>query len=293
MMASVLLALFVGLQAAPLRDDVDKLAAATSNEGRFDALTSLLAARKIPFTVEPFTIDKPMPGEPRTEGRNVVVTIGTGTSVVVIGAHYDAARLPGGTLSRGAVDNAASSVILVRIAEALQRDKLPVRLRVVWFDMEELGLIGSQRYLDTHAADRIVAMLNFDVNAYGSTILFGPSQQAANGALRKTVLETCAAVDADCLGFPHMPPGDDRSFSRAGVPTISIAMLPPVEARQLWLLLSGPNSGLAPQLVPEVLRTIHTPEDSPEKVSDESMSLMVRFAVSLIRNVARAGQLKR
>jgi Zn-dependent M28 family amino/carboxypeptidase len=213
--------------------------------------------------------------------------------VVVIGAHYDAVRLPDGTLSRGAVDNAASSVILVRAAEALQRDKLPVRLRIVWFDMEELGLVGSQRYLETHASDRALAMLNFDVNAYGSTILFGPAQQAASRNLRRTFLETCASEDADCLGFPQMPPGDDRSFIRAGVPAVSIAMLPPVEARQLWLLLSGANSGLAPQLVPEVLRTIHTPEDTPEKVSDESMSMMVRFAVSLIRNVARAGDVKR
>jgi len=35
------------------------------------------------------------------------------TYSIVVGAHYDAVRLSDGTLSRGAVDNAASSVILV------------------------------------------------------------------------------------------------------------------------------------------------------------------------------------
>ena len=286
MIASFLIALLGLLQASSMHEDVVGIASSTANEARFDALTSLLGARMIPLTVEPFTIEKPLQLEPRTEGRNVVVTIGEGPSEIVIGAHYDAVRLPGGTLSKGAVDNAASSVILVRLAEALQKEKLPVRVRVVWFDMEELGLIGSQQYLKAHASDRIVAMLNFDVNAYGSTIMFGPAQQAAGSTLRRKFLETCASEDTDCLGFPLLPDSDDRTFIRAGIPTLSIAMLPPVEARQLWLLLSGPNSGLAPATMPPILRTIHTPQDGPDKVSEDSMLKMFRFAISLLRNVA-------
>jgi Zn-dependent M28 family amino/carboxypeptidase len=271
-----------------MHGDVVKVASATSNEARFDAITSLLTARKIPFTVEPFKIDKPLRLEPRTEGRNVVVTIGDGPSEIVLGAHYDAVRLPDGTLSKGAVDNAASSVILVSIAEALQSEKLPIRVRVVWFDMEELGLIGSQQYVQRHASDKILAMLNFDVNGYGRTILFGPAAQKESTALRRIFLETCAAEDADCLGFPlGLPNSDDRSFIKAGVPTISIGVLPPIEARQLWLLLSGPDSGLAPGTLPAVLRTIHTADDGSEKVSEETMSMMVRFALSLVRNVTR------
>lgn len=269
-----------------MHEDVARIASSAANEARFEALTTLLTSRKIPFTVEPFTIGKPLQLEPRTEGRNVVVTIGEGASEIVIGAHYDAVRLPDGTLSKGAVDNAASSVILVRIAEALQKERLPLRVRVVWFDMEELGLIGSQQYIKAHATDRILAMLNFDVNAYGSTILFGPAQQAAGNTLRRKFLETCASEDADCLGFPQLPDSDDRTFIRAGIPTLTIAMLPPVEARQLWLLLTGPDSGLAPSTVPLVLRTIHTPQDGPDKVSEDSMAKMFRFAISLIRSVA-------
>ena len=286
MIATFLIALLGFLQAYSMHEEVVSIASSTANEARFDALTALLAARMIPFTVEPFTIEKPIQVEPRTEGRNVVVTMGEGPSEIVIGAHYDAVRLPGGTLSKGAVDNAASSVILVRIAEALQKEKLTVRVRVVWFDMEELGLLGSQQYLKAHASDQIDAMLNFDVNAYGSTIMFSPSQQAAGSTLRRKLLETCASEDADCLGFPLLPGSDDRTFIRAGIPTLSIAMLPPVEARQLWLLLSGPNSGLAPATMPPILRTIHTLQDGPDKVSEDSMAKMFRFAISLLRNVA-------
>ena len=177
-----------------------------------------------------------------------MVTLGEGPEEVVIGAHYDAVRLADGSLSQGAVDNAASSVMLIRLAEALRTEKLPVRLRVVWFDMEELGLIGSAQYVKQHSADRIGAMLNFDINAYGNTIVFGPSELKENAALRRKFVETCAAEDIACAAFAQMPPGDDRSFVKAGIPTISVGIISAVEVHQLWLMMhagasSGPGTG--------------------------------------------------
>jgi len=275
-------------QAAGLVEDARRLTAATTNEARFDALTTLLRSRGLTFAVEPFTIEKPVGREPRTEGRNIVVTLGEGSDEVVIGAHYDAARLSDGSLSRGAVDNAASSVMLIRLAEALRGEALPVRIRVVWFDMEELGLIGSAQYVKQHASDRIAAMLNFDINAYGNTIVFGPAELKENAALRRTFVQTCATEDVACVGFAQMPPGDDRSFVKAGLPTISVGIIPAVEAHQLWLMLhAGASSGLAQGTAPSIMRAIHTAEDTPEKLSEETMLRMQRFALALVRSVAR------
>ena len=272
-----------------LVEDVRAMSAADTNPGRFDALTAMLRARNLMFTVEPFTIDKPVGPEPRTEGRNVVVTLGDGPAQIVVGAHYDAARLPDGTLSRGAVDNAASSVVLVRLAEALRNEKLPVRIKVVWFDMEELGLLGSQKYVEAHTADRIVAMFNFDVNAYGETVLFGPSERKENAGVRRTLLQTCAAEERSCVGFPQVPPGDDRSFVKANVPTLSIALLPAVEAHQLWLLMNGqPASGLAEGHTPAILKTIHTTDDTAARIDGEAMARTLRFALALVRNAGRS-----
>ncbi len=295
MPTAVLLAFIAALQAVPappppsstLVDDASTLAAAATNEARFDALTALLRGRGLTFAVEPFTIEKPIGKEPRTEGRNVTVTVGTGPELVVIGAHYDAARLPDGSLSRGAVDNAASSVILVRLAEALRAEKLPVRVRIVWFDMEELGLVGSAHYVKQHASDRPAAMLNFDINGFGDTIVFGPSVQLANAALRRKFVAACADENMACVGFPQMPPGDDLNFVKAEVPTISIGIIPAVEAHQLWLMMNaGAGSGLAPGTAPSIMRTIHTPDDVPAKLSEQTMVRMQRFALALVRSVA-------
>jgi hypothetical protein len=275
-------------QAAGPVEDVGRMAAATTNEARFDALTTMLRSRGLTFAVEPFTIEKPLGREPRTEGRNVVVTVGDGPDEVVIGAHYDAVRLADGSLSRGAVDNAASSVMLIRLAESLRAETLPVRVKVVWFDMEELGLIGSAHYIKQHSSDRIGAMLNFDINAYGNTIVFGPSELKENAALRRKFVEICAAEDIACVGFAQMPPGDDRSFVNAGIPTISVGIIPAVEVHQLWLMMhAGASAGLAQGTVPSIMRTIHTPEDTPDKLSEETILRMQRFALSLVRSVAR------
>jgi Zn-dependent M28 family amino/carboxypeptidase len=190
--------------------------------------------------------------------------------------------------SKGAVDNAASSVMLVRLAEALLAEKLTVRVKVVWFDMEELGLLGSAQYVRTHAGDRIRAMLNFDINAYGDTIQFGPSERPDNADVRRTFVQTCAIEGIACIGFPQMPPGDDRSFVKGGIPAVSVAILPAIEAHQVWLMMNaGQKSGLAPGDPPAIFKTIHTAEDTPAKVNEEAMATMLRFALSLVRSVAR------
>lgn len=294
MRAALLIAFATLLQSAPsppkssaLVEDARRLAAATTNDARFDALADLLKSRGLTFAVEPFTIDKPVGREPRTEGRNIVVTLGEGSRDIVVGAHYDAVRLSDGSLSPGAVDNAASSVILVRLAETFSAAPPPGRVKIVWFDMEELGLRGSAHYVKQHAPDRIAAMLNFDINAFGNTIVFGPSERSENAALRRTLIETCAAEDIPCVGFPEMPPGDDRMFVKAGVPTISLGIIPDVDAHQLWLSMHGrENSGLADGTTPAILKVIHTAADTPDKLNEETMVRIHAFALSLVRRLA-------
>lgn len=285
----LLLPVLVALQAAPSLDPVraalEQLTAAASNEARFEAVTTLLRARNIPFTVERFTIEKQIGQEPRTEGRNIVATFGSGASPIVVGAHYDATRLPDGTLTRGATDNAGSSVILLQIAESLKAQPPAGRVTLVWFDMEELGLIGSQKYVEAHAADRIRAMVNLDVNAYGDTLLFGSSRGAANAEPRKAVLETCAALDTSCVGFVQMPPGDERPFVKAGIPAVSLAILPALEAHQLWLLMSGPDAGLAAGKMPAIMATLHTPADTLDKVDAAAMARQATFVTALVRRL--------
>jgi len=38
-------------------------------------------------------------------------------------------------------------------------------------------------------------MFNFDINAYGNTVVYGPSEMKENAALRQLVVQTCASQD--------------------------------------------------------------------------------------------------
>ena len=133
-----------------------------------------------------------------------------------------------------------------------------------------------------------VAMLNFDINVYGNTVLFGPSERPESAALRRMLVQTCASEEIPCVAFPLMPPGDDRPFVKAGVPTISIGVLPAIEAHQVWLMMNaGSKGGLAPGAMPAILQTIHTADDTVDKVDEAAMAMMLRFATSLVRSVVR------
>jgi Zn-dependent M28 family amino/carboxypeptidase len=288
--AFLLLPLFQAPAPASPVDDVRALAVAADNDARFEALTALLRARGVPFAVEPFTFPKPPGRDPRPTLRNVVVTIGDGRDHVLIGAHYDAVYLPDGNVSRGAVDNAASAVVLVRLAEALRRDRPPVAVRLVWFDMEEAGLLGSQQYAAAHATDMPMAMLNFDINGYGDTVLFGQPQGSNAPALAGVMAAACAATAIDCLRSPHMPPGDDRTFGKAGVPTLSIGVLPAIEAHQAWLTFNaGAKSGLAPGAALPIMTIIHTPNDTIDKIDGRTIEQQVGLAAALVRQLAVKG----
>jgi hypothetical protein len=258
-----------------------------SNEARFDALAGLLKSRGIAFDVEPFTVT-PRKNDPRPEGRNIVVTVNGREPEIVIGAHYDAVRMQNGTMSKGAVDNAASVLILVRLAETLTRTRPKNHVRIVFFDMEELGLLGSAAYANAHGDRRTLVMVNLDVNAFGDTLMYGP-RTSSNDAAFQAMRETCLQVARGCVEFPQMPPSDDLSFQKAGIATVSMTMVPERQAHQLWLAINAAKeSGLQSGFTPEILRIIHTVSDSPSLADPRAMAQSYRAVLSLIGRLGRA-----
>lgn len=94
--------------------------------------------------------------------------------VVVIGAHYDhlgrggfgsLAPEPQGAVHNGADDNASGVAALLLVAERLRRRPPARSVLFLAFSGEELGLLGSTRFLaqPTLPPERIRAMLNLDM----------------------------------------------------------------------------------------------------------------------------------
>lgn len=94
---------------------------------------------------------------------------------IVIGAHYDhvgrggaSSLAPGSNdVHNGADDNASGTVALVELARrfAARRQKLPRRLVFIAFTGEELGLLGSAKYVKdpVFPLEQTIAMFNMDM----------------------------------------------------------------------------------------------------------------------------------
>jgi hypothetical protein len=256
-----------------------------SGDERFDALIALLRARDLPFEIQPFIAGE---GERRVEGRNVVIDVGSGDRDLIVGAHADAAVLDDGSLSHAMVDNAAAVVVLTRVVEALGQYPLRHRVRVVFVDKEEVGLVGSRRLVASVDPERVAGMVNLDITGYGDTVIYGPASSPGNEQLHAGVRLVCAQAEHACLEFPQFPPGDDRSFQAAGIPNVSLATLPRLEAHQLWLALNGGESaGLQDDFVPAIMRTIHTPRDTVARLDPAGMTLAYDTVLRLVLQLDR------
>ena len=155
-------------------------------------------------------------------------------------------------------------------------------MRIVFFDMEELGLLGSEHYAQIHRDRATRAMVNLDVNAFGDTTMFGP-RGASNDAVFQAMRLTCTEVARLCVELPRMPPSDDLSFQKAGIATVSMATVPELQAHQLWLLMNGgKESGLQPKFAPEVLRTSHTAADASSLVEPAAMAQAYRAVIGVL-----------
>jgi peptidase M28-like protein len=253
-----------------------------SNAARLEALQALLRSRQLTFELQPFANDR-RARDSREQGQNVVVTAGSGPRDIIIGAHFDAVALGDGTLSAGMVDNAASVAALTRIAGSLGGRQLRHRIRAVFFDMEEIGLLGSRHFAQSMDPAKVAAMVNLDIAGYGDTVFAGPSAAAGNAAVYDALRRVCARDNRACIESAAFPSSDDRSFQTAGIPNVSLAILPRVEAHQMWLLMNGgPESGLPAGFRPDILRTIHTAEDRASRLDAAAMTLAHDVALALI-----------
>ncbi len=173
--------------------------------------------------------------------RNVVGVLSGSDSArkdeaVVIGAHYDHLGLGGrhsmnpnlaGQVHNGADDNASGTAAIIEIARAAVANgtRFPRTMVFVAFAGEELGLIGSARYVTNPAVplDQTVAMINLDMVG------------RPRGRILISGLETAPAVDADVTAAAAVVTGlevrrfqdgagvgssDDTSFLLKKVPAI-------------------------------------------------------------------------
>lgn len=246
---------------------------------RLLALRNMLDTYGIKYEVRPFTF-KPEAGE----GYNVIVTIGEGDKDILLTAHYDAERMDDGTLVDGVVDNAASVVALVKAAERLRGGLKNHRLRIIFFDQEELGLLGAKAYATSEDGKRVAAVINFDVNAYGDTPFYAIPPRKEDAFLAEAVVTGCKAASEACRPLEVYPPSDHMAFWIRYVPATSFSYLPKQEVDDLEAFMrESRKASLNTLPPPRILTLIHTPNDKMAAVDAATVERAAKLAIAVAR----------
>lgn len=106
------------------------------------------------------TIDVKAIDDPNRSDWNVIADSrgGDPDNILVVDAHLDA------IYGAGMLDNASGSAAILDIAQQLKNTNTRNKLRFIWFGGEELGLLGSDYYVNTLPADEL-AKIKYDLDA--------------------------------------------------------------------------------------------------------------------------------
>ncbi len=128
---------------------------------RSQYLTAVTGGSTLPtLTIEVKTISRP-----NAIDYNVIAESrgGDPNKVLVVDAHLDA------IYGAGMLDNASGSAAILDVAEKLQNTPTPNKLRFIWFGGEELGLLGSQFYVNNLSpAERAKVRFDLDADVLGT-----------------------------------------------------------------------------------------------------------------------------
>jgi hypothetical protein len=156
--------------------------------------------------------------------------------VVVVDAHLDA------IYGEGMLDNASGSVTILDIAQLMKNVNPTNKLRFIWFGGEELGLLGSQYYVDNLSSTDlshigydldadVTATPNYTVGvldpAAGDLFTGTSSSTFPNRVYKASIIARDAGVDYfTSIGKNHeffSPVGTDAiSFNNVGIPASGV-----------------------------------------------------------------------
>ena len=257
-----------------LREQVAAIVSGKDSSERAMAITRQLSALNLAYEKQSFET------QTRT-GTNIVVDlVGNGHGTIMVGAHYDRVAF-----GEGAVDNAASCAMLLELLRTISKSPLKNRsLRAAFFDLEELGLLGSKAYVESLAKSNLPnAYLNFDIFAYGDTLyVLAPRQDAP---LAKSMRQAADELKFPVRLEPKYPPSDHLSFMHAGVPTLGVSLIDGPEIDGVIQVISGGrgqgNSGKRPR----IFEIIHTPNDKLDKVDPAAIDRALPIIERTLRQV--------
>jgi Zn-dependent M28 family amino/carboxypeptidase len=228
------------------------------------------------------------------ESANLYATLrGTVEETIVLGAHIDHLGVRDGKLYCGAEDNASGVALVMGVVARLKKERLERAVTVVFFGAEEIGLVGSRRFVAPMPplGGPVVVMINIDM--IGRRLADDPRY-----ILPKRLLGVDDRRAVAVLGTRDRPAfrqAVDAAFGKVELSAIGLEDLPPAMARVAERISDGRGDSFSFEAVgvPSLFFSsgesidYHQSSDTPERLDLDLMSLRGRAIAELVVTLAK------
>ena len=226
---------------------------------------------------------------------NIEIALGGGAPVLILAAHYDRVAVAG-----GANDNASCVAAAIDVYRAVAAAGAPKRitLKVVFFDDEENGLMGSRHYAAgiapgaPNAPNAIFGVVSLELCGIGDAFGIWDIHAGMEDSLIVRALRAAGKAEGVYSGVHGPVPrfsSDHASFLARGVSAVGLTVLPRADEAALRAYVADPNSlrWLFRWMRPTVFRTYHTASDSAATVQATALAMVTRVVARAIGEAER------
>lgn len=245
-----------------IQKQVEAIALASGIEGRRAAIIERIESMRLESLVTWF--EPPLYTQVNRCGANVTAELpGGGTTILLLGAHYDHVEV-----AQGVIDNAAGVAVVLYLAEVfLEKPMQNIRVAIAFFDLEEDGLLGSRAMVaDSLNGPLPDIFLNFDVFGYGDGLWIGAENPDA--LLPQLIRNYGRAENLDAVVNSMYPRSDHISFRQTRTDSYGISLL---DAADIHMFLESRSGRQNNGEIPRIFKIIHTEEDTMDKLDAEAV----------------------
>ena len=260
-----------------LLDIVKKLEYKSDLE-RFRTIKQILKSKNIKFIEQKYSYFN-------FKGTNIIVDVGNAKKHIILSAHFDV--ISG---SPGANDDASAIAILIDVIETLKKLKLKNKIRIIFFDDEEIGRFGSISYIKKYGLKNLLAVYHLELCGYGDAVGLWPITKINENSCALKIIEEILKeknIYFERLGQLPVFWGDDLSFRNAGFKHALCISVAPKEDKEAIKRFVNSNVfkiifDFYTGKIPKMFKLYHSPEDKSEYLSEKTLKMVSDVLVGVV-----------
>jgi len=221
------------------------------------------------------------------QGTNIIVDAGNLKSKkhIILSAHFDVV-----SGSPGANDDASAIAILIDVIEKLRKLKLNKKVRIIFFDDEEIGRFGSISYIKKFGMEDLIAVYHLELCGYGDAIGLWPITKVNEDSPALKIIEKILRekkIYFEKIGKLPVFWGDQDSFLNRGFKnTLCITVAPKEDKEAIKRFAKGNVLKIIFDFyagrIPKMFKLYHSPEDKSEYLSEDALKMVSKVLVRVV-----------